>query len=81
MCIRYNICAAKLGNLSRRSLKIIGKSFNILTIYNYTHHSALFRVQNQEKFVVHSAANKNRKVLDSRKNGEWNVQLGLKQFI
>ena len=23
------------------------KSFNILTIYNYTHHSALFRVQNK----------------------------------
>ena len=33
--------------------------------------------QNQEKFVVHSAAIENRKVLDSRKNGELNVKLGL----
>ena len=33
--------------------------------------------QNQEKFVVHSAAIENRKVLDSRENGEWNVKLGL----
>ena len=80
-CIRYNICAVKIHIYFHISIKIIRKLFNILTIYNYTHHSALFRVQNQEKFVVHSAANKNRKVLDSRKNGEWNVQLGLKQFI
>ena len=33
--------------------------------------------QNQEKFVVHSAAIENRQVLDSRENGEWNVKLGL----
>ena len=30
-----------------------------------------------KKIVVHSAANENRKVLESRKNGEWNVKLGL----
>ena len=31
----------------------------------------------KKSFVVHSAAIENRKVLDSRKNGEWNVKLGL----
>ena len=42
----YNIYDAKLHNFFHISIKIIRKIFNILTINNYTHHSALFRVQN-----------------------------------
>ena len=36
--------------------------------------------QNREKFVVHSAANEKRKVLDSRKNGQLNIKLGLRKI-
>ncbi|MGN0217832.1 MAG: hypothetical protein ACI4AJ_05110, partial [Bacteroidaceae bacterium] len=35
----------------------------------------------REKFVVHSAANEKRKVLDSRKNGQLNIKLGLSVLI
>ena len=45
-----------------------------------THVNLIFnstKNQNREKNVVHSAANENRKVLESRKNGYLNVKIGL----
>ena len=44
---RCSLSYAKLHNFFYISIKIIRKLFNILTINNYTHHSALFRVQNK----------------------------------